>query len=289
LDIRKGATPQMELGKKQVLEMVKQVDFGVYLSDGLERVLLPKKQVPTELKVGDEIEVFIYKDSSDRLISTVNTPKLTMGQIALLTVSQAGSLGAFLDWGLEKDLFLPHKEMTAKVKPGEEVLVRLYVDKSERLCASMKIYHQLATDSPYQVGDHVEGRIYEHSHEFGWFVAVDDKYSGLISRKEDFGTHHVGDHIKARVAAVKADGKLDLSLRETIPGQMDKDADVLLEKLQLAGGFLGFTDKSSPDEIKAGFAMSKAAFKRAVGRLMKKGAVELKEDGIYAVSDEGSC
>ena len=157
----------MELGKKQMLTVVKVVDFGVYLGDDREKVLLPKKQVPAGIEPGDPIEVFLYKDSSDRLIATVNEPKLTLGESAILKVAQVGKFGAFLDWGLEKDLFLPFKEQTYKVKPGDECLVGLYIDKSQRLCATMKVYEYLTSDSPYQKDDQVEGIVYEVSDNFG--------------------------------------------------------------------------------------------------------------------------
>ena len=142
----------MKLGEIQKLKIEKKVEFGVYLSDGTDRVLLPKKQVPEDYKIGDEISAFIYKDSKDRLIATTNTPKLTLGQYGLLTVSQVNKVGAFMDWGLEKDLFLPFKEMTRQPNEGDEILVRVYIDKSERLCASMKgIYDMLSKKPPYQV------------------------------------------------------------------------------------------------------------------------------------------
>ena len=140
----------MELGKKQMLTVVKVVDFGVYLGDDREKVLLPKKQVPAGIEPGDPIEVFLYKDSSDRLIATTGTPKQELGQCAVLEVKDVAKIGAFLDMGLEKDLLLPFKEQTEKVEKGDKCLVSLYIDKSERLCATMKIYHLLRTDSPYK-------------------------------------------------------------------------------------------------------------------------------------------
>lgn len=146
-------------------------------------MLLPVKQVPAGAKAGDEVEVFLYRDSSDRLIATTRTPKLIMGQVALLTVVQIGKVGAFLDWGLEKDLFLPFKQQTRKVKAGDQVLASLYIDKSGRLCATMNVYEQLRTDSPYKKDDMVTGRIYEISKNFGAFVAVDDCFSALIPKK----------------------------------------------------------------------------------------------------------
>lgn len=270
----------MKLGVKQVLTVVKKVDFGVYLGSDTERVLLPKKQVPHEIEVGDPLEVFLYKDSQDRMIATTNEPKVTLGKLAVLSVADTGRMGAFLDWGLEKDLFLPFKEQTAKVKKGDSCLVTLYIDKSSRLCATMKVYHHLKTDSPYKKDDEVRGIIYDTSDEFGVFVAVDNCYSARIPKKDVYGNLKVGQVIDARVTDVKEDGKLDLSVRKKIPQQMDKDAKYLLEKMQHDQGILPFTDKASPELIKQELNMSKAAFKRAVGRLLKEGKIEILENRI---------
>ena len=164
----------IELGKKQKLLVVKIVEFGIYLAENKEadaknRVLLPAKQVPQGTKEGDRLEVFIYKDSQDRLIATTREPALTVGQTALLKVRQVTRIGAFLDWGLEKDLLLPYHEQTVRVREGQECLVALYVDKSSRLCATMKVYPYLLKKSPYQAGDQVRGRIYQISDNFGVF------------------------------------------------------------------------------------------------------------------------
>ena len=268
----------MRLGEKQVLTVVKAVDFGVYLGSDEERVLLPKKQVPEGIEAGDPVEVFLYKDSSDRMIATTKEPKITLGQLAVLEVADVGRIGAFLDWGLEKDLLLPFKEQTVKVEKGDRCLVSLYVDKSGRLCATMKVYPLLQTDSPYKKNDMVRGTVYEISREFGVFVAVDNKYSALIPRREVYGRMFIGQQIEARVTDVKADGKLDLSVRGRIPEQMDEDARIIMERISKNGGFLPFTDKAEPERIKAEFGMSKAAFKRAVGRLLKQGRITIDEN-----------
>lgn len=268
----------MKLGEKQVLTVVKVVDFGVYLGSDEERVLLPKKQVPEGIEAGDPVEVFLYKDSSDRMIATTKEPKITLGQLAVLEVADVGRIGAFLDWGLEKDLLLPFKEQTVKVEKGDRCLVSLYVDKSGRLCATMKVYPLLQTDSPYKKNDMVRGTVYEISREFGVFVAVDNKYSALIPRREVYGRMFIGQQIEARVTDVKADGKLDLSVRGRIPEQMDEDARIIMERISKNGGFLPFTDKAEPERIKAEFGMSKAAFKRAVGRLLKQGRITIDEN-----------
>ncbi len=270
----------IKLGKTQVLTVVKKVDFGVYLGSEEERVLLPKKQVPSGVEPGDPVEVFLYKDSDDRLIATTNKPKLELGELAVLDVADTGRYGAFLDWGLEKDLFLPFKQQTMKVEKGDRCLVSLYIDKSQRLCATMRVYEMLSKASPYQKDDEVEGIIYDMSDNFGTFVAVDNKYSALIPKKDSFGKFRVGQTVHARVAAVKPDGKLDLSVKDKIPMQMDQDAEFILKKMQQRGGKLPFTDKADPEIIKSEFQMSKNAFKRAVGRLLKEEKIEITATSI---------
>lgn len=269
-----------ELGKKKRLMIVKEVEFGVYLGNNTDKVLLPKKQVPKGVEIGDPVEVFLYKDSSDRLIATTQEPKITRGELAVLKVADTGKIGAFLDWGLEKDLLLPFKEQTKKVKKGDEVLVGLYVDKSNRLCATMKIYNDLQTDSPYKKDDQVEGMIYEISDNFGVFVAVDNRYSALIPKREAYGRLQIGDRVHARVVQVKEDGKLDLSVREKAFLQMDADAALIMKKMQENHGSLPYTDKADPELIKRELGLSKNAFKRAVGRLLKEGKIKINANSI---------
>lgn len=274
----------MKLGEYQTLTIVKKVAFGVYLAenrDSQEKVLLPKSQVPANAVLGDSMEVFLYRDSQDRMIATCARPKLTLGGLAVLRVSQIGKIGAFLDWGLEKDLFLPYKEMNGKVREGDEVLVTLYLDKSARLCASMKhLYDKLETNAPYEKGETVTGRVYEFGHDFGTFVAVDDRYSAMIPRSEDTSDLKIGDIIDARVTDVKADGKLDLSRRANKETQMDADAQRVLHVIEEYAGVLPFNDKASPEIIMREMQMSKAAFKRAVGRLYKERRIEITEKSI---------
>ena len=274
----------IRVGEDQELVVVKKVEFGIYLAENSQsetRVLLPAKQVPKEIGLGDKMTVFVYKDSKDRMISTTQTPKLKLGEFAPLTVVSVQKIGAFLDWGLEKDLFLPYKEQIGKVQQQDQVLVRLYIDKSKRLCASMKqIYEMLELNSPYQRGDMVSGRVYEFSDNFGAFVAVDDRYSALIPRHEDHSFLRIGDCIEARVSGVKPDGKLDLTLREKAYMQMDQDAKRVLEILEEYAGVLPFNDKASPEIIMRETKMSKNAFKRAVGRLYKEHQIEITEKCI---------
>ena len=273
-------TLEQNLGKRVSLMAVKIVEFGVYLGTAEDKVLLPKKQAPERIEIGDPVEVFLYKDSKDRIIATTKEPYLTAGQIKTLKVLDTCRIGAFLDWGLEKDLLLPFREQTAKVNPGDECLVGLYVDKSGRLCATMKVYEKLRKDSPYQKDDKVQGIIYEMSDNFGWFVAVDDIYSGLIPNREIYGSHKVGDRIEARVTGVKPDGKLDLSIREKAFIQMDVDAERLLADIKKRGGAYPFTDKADAELIKRETGLSKNAFKRAVGRLLKTGKLEITDTQI---------
>lgn len=279
----------LELGKKQSLIIVKMVDFGVYLAEKAEadersRVLLPAKQVPEGAKEGDRVEVFLYKDSMDRPIATTREPQIQLGQIAKLKVAQTSGIGAFLDWGLEKDLLLPFKEQTKKVHPGEEVLVALYLDKSSRLCATMKVYHYLKKNSPYQVGDMVEGYVYEISENFGVFVAVDWKYTGLIPKKEAQGNYKVGQTLSLRVTEVKEDGKLNLSAKQKAYLQMNEDAEnVLLTIREDFGGVLPFDDKADKEVIQREFGLSKNAFKRAVGHLYKEKKVKLENGKIFDI------
>ena len=282
----------IELGKRQNLTVVKKVDFGVYLAENEqasaagERVLLPNKQVPEGTGLHDTVNVFIYKDSQDRRIATCQKSLLEMGQIALLRVVSVSKIGAFLDWGLEKDLFLPYKEQTKPVKPGEQCLVSLYVDKSGRLCATMKVYHYLRTDSPYHKDDRVEGFVYEISKNFGVFVAVDNCYSALIPRTEPAGDVKEGDRITARVTEVKEDGKLSLSIREKAYIQIGEDAKKLLALLEEEGGSLPVGDKSSPELIREKTGMSKNEFKRAAGNLYKQRIIKIEENCIQKLHEE---
>ncbi len=273
----------MNLGEKQTLTIDRFKEFGAYLSDGDQSVLLPAKEVPKDAKVGDEIEVFLYKDSSDRLIATVKEPALVLHQVGLLKVRETGKIGAFLDWGLPKDLLLPFHEQTRRVKTGEEVLVAPYIDKTGRLAATMNVYHYLEQDSPYQKDSKVKARIYQTSDNFGVFAAVDDRYSALIPKREAQSDLRIGDVVEARVTSVLPDGRLNLSVREKAYMQIEKDAELVLKVIGEYDGVLPFDDKVSPEIIQREFGLSKNAFKRAVGHLMKEGRAEIRDRRIYAV------
>ncbi len=277
----------MELGKKQILYMDHRTDFGVYLRDSEETegpnecVLLPRRQVPPGLGEGDAVEVFLYKDSDDRLIATREEPAMELHEIAVLEVAQVNRVGAFLKWGLSKDLLLPYGEQTRKVEKGERVPVALYVDKSSRLCATMKIYDYLTSDAPYRKDDEIDGTVISVNPEYGAFIAVDNRYHGLIQKKEMIRRLLPGEMVHCRVSGVRDDGKLNLSLRKKAHVQMDDDAETILDKLEYNEGFLPFHDKSSPDDIRREFSMSKNEFKRAIGRLYKQRKIRIENDGIY--------
>ena len=280
----------LKLGEKQKLTVIKTVDFGVYLAESTEnaddRVLLPKAQVPEGCKMGDELEVFIYRDSQDRLISTTRTPLITLDGVAALKVVSVGKQGAFLDWGLEKDLFLPYAQQTRKPAVGEEVLVYLYIDKSKRLCASMKVYDHLRTDAPYKSGDDVNGLVFQANEDYGMFVAVDDIYCAAILKQELYGDVKPGDRIRARVSRVREDGRLNLSIREKAHVQIFPDMERIMELLEQYGGILPFTEKATPEVIKRETGMSKNEFKRAVGHLYKERKIIIEDGKIRLVKDE---
>lgn len=275
----------LELGKTTELKIVKRVEFGAYLApvdtfEEEDKVLLPLKQVPAYAALGDLVKVFIYKDSKDRIIATTKEPKIQIGTLGVLKVKEVGAIGAFLDWGLEKDLLLPFKQMNDRVKEGREYLVTLYVDKSERLCATMDVYKYLSTDSPYEKDDEVNGIVYQVSPEYGAYVAVDNIYSARIPSKELYGPITVGDQIKARVTQVKEDGKLDLSLRQKAYMMIETDAEKILNLLEEYHGVLPFNDKADPEKIKEVCNMSKNEFKRAVGNLLKNGKIVITTSDI---------
>jgi len=303
----------MKLGLVQELEIVKITENGVYLSDpedgaadstqkreghpsaellpenlAITKVLLPKNQSPKNAQLGMRLSVFLYKDSEDRPIATTTIPPLTLGSIAMLPVKEVTKIGAFLSWGLAKDLLLPFKEQIVRVKEGDSVLVALYVDKSNRLCATAKIYDYLRTDSTYQENDHVTGTVYELIEAFGAFVAVDNRYSALIPKQELFRPLHPGDIVTARVSRVLPDGKLTLSVREPAYRELSSDAELIYKKLIAAGGFLPYHDKTDPETIREVFALSKNAFKRAVGHLLKEKKIRLSNVGIKAVGVDSS-
>jgi len=274
----------IHLGKIQKLEIDRLTPNGAYLKpvgsdDGSKAVLLPKKECHRMEVVGSIVEVFIYKDSEDRPIATKKKPKITLGEIAVLRVVEMTKIGAFLDWGLEKDLFLPFSEQAGKVHKGKKYPVYLYLDKSDRLCATMKLYEHLMSQSPYKVGDKVEGVVYQVNKNIGTFIAVDQRYHGLILKQDDAHAQ-IGETIQAEVSQVRHDGKLTLSYNRQAYKQINPDAKKVYELLIDKGGFLPYGDQSHPQDIKTVFNLSKSAFKRAIGRLYRDHKIEITSEGI---------
>lgn len=272
----------LKIGEWNQLEIVREKEFGIYLSDktGEEDVLLPIKQVPAGMKKGDVLNVFLYRDSSDRLIATTKEPKITLGELAVLKCVGITKIGAFMDWGLEKDILLPFKEQTSRVEEGREYLVYMYRDKSDRLCVSMKVYGHLRTDAPYQVGDMIQGIVFEYNPKMGAFIAVDNQYSALLPLKEIHSRINVGDIIEGRVSNVREDGKLDLVRQKPIKVQIDEDSQMVYRILESYNGVLPFNDRADKEVIEKEFGLSKNAFKRAVGRLLKEGKIIITEKNI---------
>lgn len=271
----------MKLGKRQKLRITRIKEFGVYLEEenGNESVLLPKKQVPKNAEIGTELEVFLYRDSSDRMIATTKPTLLEVGEVAKVLVKDIGKIGAFVDIGLERDVLLPYREMRRQVHKGEEILCALYIDRSNRLAVTMRIYPYLKTTSNYQKDDEVTGTIYDIK-DIGILVAVENQYYGLVPKSECYERLEIGDTIQARVLRVREDGKLDLRIRQKAYLQIEIDAKKLEEELEKRGGALGVSEKAEPKVIQKEFGLSKSAFKRALGHLLKLGKIEITLDNI---------
>ena len=264
--------------------IVKKKEFGVYVNDQKDvtegSILLPAKQVPDGARIGDQISCFVYKDSEDRPIATVHIPKITLGAIRPLRVKEVSKIGAFLDWGLEKDLFLPFKEQLGHIRPNKEYLVSLYIDKSDRLCATMKIGKLLSTDHHFKVNDWVHATVYNINPDHGAFVAVEDQFLGRIPKREIHNKIVIGEQLNLRVTKVNEDGKLSLSPHEKAYLQIDRDAKLIMDTIESYDGRLPFNDKARPATIERELGLSKAAFKRAVGRLLKDGLITITDNGI---------
>ncbi|HWJ02232.1 MAG TPA: S1-like domain-containing RNA-binding protein [Verrucomicrobiae bacterium] len=274
----------IQVGKFYQLKIANFASFGAYLDaetgNRQDNILLPGKQVPPGSKVGDSLEVYIYHDSENRKIATTRKPLAQTGDLAYLKVTAKTQLGAFLDIGLERDLFLPFREQKFPVAVGKSYLVAVYTDKSGRLTCTLDVYDKLTTDSQYQKNDKVTGTVYLIVQDIGAFVAVDNKYKGLIPVSELYQHLSPGDQVQVRVIRRREDGKLDLSTRELTHNQMEIDGEVLLTAMRNNNGYLPLDEKAPPHEIEKRYHMSKAAFKRAIGGLLKSNAIVKSTDGI---------
>ena len=275
----------IELGKFNQLEVVKEVDFGVYLDGGEEgEILLPTRYVPEDCKIGDILNVFLYLDMDERLIATTLTPFVQVGQFACLEVSWVNLYGSFLNWGLMKDLFVPFREQKMKMQVGRKYVVHAHLDEeSYRIVASAKVERYLSKDKPeYTAGEEVNILIWQKT-DLGFKAIIDNKYSGLLYENEIFSSIETGMEMKAFVKQVREDGKVDLILQKPGFEKVDDFAKTLLDYIKEQGGRIHLNDKSPAEDIYDTFGVSKKTFKKGVGDLYKKRLIALHEDGIALV------
>ena len=273
------------LGTYSTLTAKRQLLQGIYLEDAEgDEVLLPNKYIPNGMKLEDEISVFVYTDSEDRIVATTIKPKIELHQFACLTVSQVTQFGAFLDWGLEKDLFVPFKEQKLKMREGNSYIVYLYNDdESDRLVASAKIFKYLSNEElTVKEGEQVDLLIAEPT-DLGVNVIVNNRHRGLIYRNEIFQNLELGDQIKGYTKKVREDNRLDVSLQAQGLQNIEPSAARVLDYLKMNQGFMTLTDKSRPEEIMAKMEMSKKSFKKALGSLYRQKLVRLEKNGTYLV------
>jgi len=275
----------LAIGKKNKLFVQKKVDFGVYLDGGeYGEILLPTRYVPEECTLNQEIEVFIYFDSEDRIIATTEEPKAQVGEFAFMNCVAVNRFGAFLDWGLMKDLLVPFREQEQKLEEGKGYVVKVYLDdESNRIAASAKIYRYINPVPPmFEKGEEVEALICEET-EIGYKCIVNNSYWGMFFKNEVFKPLHIGDKVGAFVKQVREDGKIDLSLEKLGYEKVDSISQLILDKLSANDGFLPLNDKSPSEEISETFGISKKNFKKAIGGLYKDRIISIEKDGIRLI------
>ncbi|MBU5613971.1 CvfB family protein [Geomonas azotofigens] len=270
----------LAIGKYNRLEVKKLSAIGAYLASELGDILLPTKYVPEGLHHGEHLKVFVYLDSEDRLIATTLEPKAQVGDFALMEVKDVSPVGAFLEWGLEKDLLVPFSEQPRPMHKGERHLVRVYLDRSERIAASARLGKFLEKSAPgLKEGQEVNLTFYEFGN-LGAKVIIDGRYDGLLFRTELFGTYRIGDSAQGYVKKVRGDGKIDVTLRKGGRQDLTGGRETLLRVLGERGGFLPVGDKSPPELIAEMFRMSKKNFKAVIGNLYREGIIEITKEGI---------
>ena len=279
---------KIQLGAFNRLTIAKEVDFGLYLDGGDEgEILLPRRYVPATYKIGDEIDVFLYLDQDERLVATTEQPLAQVGDFAYLECSWVNEYGAFLNWGLMKDLFCPFREQKKRMEIGSSYIVYVTIDEeSYRMMASAKVEHYLSKDKPpYKAGDEVQILVWQKT-DLGFKAIIDNAYAGLIYRDQIFKYVHTGDRIKAYVANVRPDGKIDLTLQHTGRQQTLDFSETLLTYLHEHGGSCDLGDKSDAEEIKARFEVSKKVYKKAIGDLYRRRLITISDGGIHLVEEE---
>jgi len=271
-----------ELGHTNRLRTVKRVDIGIFLDGGdFGEILLPQKYATESMRVGDEVEVFLYNDSEDRIVATTLEPKAQVGECAYLKVVSTGKFGAFLDWGLPKDLLVPFSEQHKPMQKGYSYTVYLFVDEStQRIAASTKLEKHLCLDGKgFQPRQEVDLLIYGKS-DLGFKAVVDGTHLGQLYSNETFQRLHYGERVKGYIKRLRADGRIDLTLQ--LPSHLERDqlSDAILEHLQQHGGMSELTDKSPPDDIYRTYGVSKANYKKALGNLYKQRRITIEKDQI---------
>lgn len=272
----------IEIGKYNTLTILRDTSVGLFLGDGEKEVLLPNKYVPKEFELNDQLTVFVYLDHEGRPVATTLTPAILLNEFAMLKVSYINTIGAFMDWGLEKDILVPYAEQATAMEEGRFYLVYLYLDeKSKRLVGSCRINRFLDnTELDVHEGQEVD-LIVSHTTDLGINVIINNRYKGLVYKNEVYETYRPGTRLKGFIKTIRPDNKIDVSLQIQGFANIEVNAEKVLEELDEQGGFLGLHDNSDPEEIKKILKMSKKAFKKAIGTLMKQRLIEIKSNGIY--------
>jgi predicted RNA-binding protein (virulence factor B family) len=274
----------IQIGKFNTLTIARDTKVGLYLTDGKTDILLPNKYVPEHFEIGDELEVFVYLDQEERPVATTLEPYIYLNEFSLLRVNYTNQFGAFLDMGLEKDLFVPFKEQARPMEQGKRYLVYMYLDeKTNRLVGSSKT-NQFLDNSEITVekGEEVD-LIVSHITEVGINVIINEKHKGLLYKNEVYDDLRTGDRIIGYIKNIRPDGKIDVSATKIGFDKIEPSAQYILDELKASRGFLRLTDDSHPEDIKTVLKMSKKTFKKAIGTLYKQKLIEIMEDGIYLV------
>ncbi len=276
----------MKIGHYNTLKIARETKVGLFLTDGKDDVLLPLKYVPTEYNIGDELIVFVYLDHEERPVATTLEPYILMDEFGLLRVNYVNNIGAFLDWGLEKDLFVPFREQTPPKEKGKRYLVFAYIDeKTNRIVASSKTNQFLNNENvTLQVGDEVD-LIISHITDVGINVIINDQYKGLLYKDQVYDDIRTGDRMEGYIKTIRPDNKIDVTLQKTGYQNIEPNAQKIVDELKASRGFLRLNDNSDPEDIKTVLKMSKKTFKKAIGLLYKDKQIELKEDGIYLIKE----
>lgn len=278
----------VQLGDFNELEVAKEVDFGVYLDSEDGEILLPGKYVPPGTRPGDTLRVFVYRDSEDRIIATTLSPKARVGEFAALEVKQTNAYGAFLDWGLEKDLFVPFQNQREKMQPGRTYVVFVYLDDtSDRIVATARLGKHLSNDHlTVEEGDQV-GLIVAEETDLGFKVIINQRHQGVLYRNEIFQPLAIGQHLVGFLKKIREENKLDVTLRKPGYDEVLEATRTLMQQLRNSGGVLPLSDKSPPEDIQQHLQMSKKTFKKAIGNLYRRGEIEILPDHIRLNDDLG--